>query len=84
MAAPAKTGAPAAGAPELITSAVAHGRTVVSEGRRYGPGALVELPADETARLLGLGFLHNPQAVEIETGMGPVFGPKQPNVVRPG
>lgn len=55
------------------TAVVAKGRTVVFEGRTYGPEEKVSLPADEIARLRGLGYLANPDAPEVARGNGPVF-----------
>jgi hypothetical protein len=36
---------------------VAAGRTVVVDGRHYGPGEEVDLPADEVERLRAIGFI---------------------------
>ena len=73
----------AAAPPALVKSTVAHGRSVMKDGSRYLPGAIIELPAEETVRLVSLGFLHDPHAVVIETGMGPTFSRETANIVRP-
>jgi hypothetical protein len=48
-----------------LKAAVAPGRSVIVDGVRHGPGTLVELPAIEVRRLMGLGFLSNPHAAEV-------------------
>jgi len=50
----------AAAAPEpvaLVKAVVARGRTITVEDKSFGPGSLVDLPAEEVTRLKALGFL---------------------------
>lgn len=49
----------------VIEAVVAHGRTVIGvDGNPYGPGATVELPADEIEALTELGFLVDQFVIE--------------------
>lgn len=55
----------------VAEAVVAHGRTVMGvDGKRYGPGETVELPADEVETLTGLGFLVDGDAV-VKKQSGP-------------
>jgi hypothetical protein len=62
---------------KLVRAAVAP-RHVVMVGpipqKRKGPGELVDLPADEVARLMATGHLLDPGVPTPEAGPGPVFG----------
>lgn len=73
----------AARAKPTIKAAVARGRTIVVDGMRQGPGVLVELPADEANRLMGLGFLSNPYAPAVVPSQGPQFRGPVDGVVKP-
>lgn len=55
----------------VTEAVVAHGRTVMGvDGKRYGPGETVEVPATEAASLTALGFLVDGDAV-VKKQSGP-------------
>jgi len=55
----------------VTEAVVAHGRTVMGvDGKRYGPGETVEVPATEVASLTALGFLVDGDAV-VKKQSGP-------------
>jgi len=55
----------------VTEAVVAHGRTVMGvDGKRYGPGETVEVPATEVASLTVLGFLIDGDAV-VKKQSGP-------------
>ena len=56
---------------------VARGRTVVVDGKRYGPGDEVQLPTPEIAHLRKVGYLTTPGEIEPPRGDGPVFTPSE-------
>lgn len=55
---------------------VARGRTVTVDGKNFGPGEEVSLPADEIKQLRISGHLTTPGVVEPPRGDGPVFSPE--------
>lgn len=55
----------------VAEAVVAHGRTVMGvDGKRYGPGDTVGVPATEVASLTALGFLVDGDAV-VKKQSGP-------------
>jgi hypothetical protein len=46
----------------------------IPEATEYGPGAEVELPADEIKSLRLSGFLIDPGAADVPRSEGPTFG----------
>ncbi len=56
--------------PDMVTGIVARGRTINTGSRQFGPGAEVELTADEAASFRQSGFLVDPDApvVPVQTG----------------
>lgn len=79
MAAPDK-GAPA---PKMVTGVVAQRRTVSLDGRRNGPGTMLELSPDEHAHLLAAGFLHDARLPQLTPSNGPQFQGPVDGVVKP-
>jgi hypothetical protein len=77
----AKEGAQAAKV--TLTGSVARGRTVIIDGQKQGPGTVVELPEDEYARLLSLGFLHDSRVPQLTPSAGPQFQGAVDGIVRP-
>ncbi len=61
---------------------VARGRTLNVDGKRYGPGDEVQLPASEVAHLRRIGYLTTPGEVEPARGDGPVFTPSEGPTVK--
>ena len=82
MGAPDKDPHPRA-TPQTMTAVVARGRSLSLNGRRHGPGTMVELPVDEHAHLLAAGFLLDPRVKEIAPGIGPQFQGAVNGIVRP-
>lgn len=54
-------------AAERVLVRVAPGRSVHAGGRRFGPGEEAGLPAEDAARLAGLGFVAAPGEPPPET-----------------
>lgn len=49
----------------VTEAVVAHGRTVMGvDGKRYGPGEIVEVPESEVETLTELGFLVDQNVIE--------------------
>lgn len=59
--------------PETVDCIVAKGRTVVVNGKNFGPGAAITLPREEALSLRALGFLADDGVAVIATGDGPTF-----------
>ena len=57
-----------------IKAIVANRRSVEVDGKIYGPGDSVTLPADEVKQLRGSGFLIDPDTEEVAPADGPTFG----------
>lgn len=64
-----------AAAEKPARATVARGRTVTIDGKNFGPGEEVSLPADEIKQLRASGHLATPGVVEAPRGDGPVFSP---------
>lgn len=61
---------------------VARGRTVIVDGKRYGPGEEVQLPASEVVHLRKVGYLTVLGVAEPPRGDGPVFTPHEGPTVK--
>lgn len=57
-----------------IKAIVANRRSVDVGGKIYGPGETVTLSADEVKKLREIGFLADPDSLEITASDGPTFG----------
>lgn len=58
---------------KLVKATVSRGRTVVAEGKSFGPGATVEITSDDAAFLRSRGFLTVAGVEELTPSIGPVF-----------
>ena len=69
-------------AAKLVKAIVAARRTIRHDGKEFGPGAEVMLPADDAASLIASGFIFDATAPEIEVGAGPKFEPAAASPVK--
>ena len=58
---------------ELVEAKVARRRTVRIDGKSFGPGEPVSLPAGEVESLRARGFLEKPGTQAVAEGNGPRF-----------
>ena len=75
---------PPAARPKLVHAVVARGHTVhqgkpaiggkPSTLKAFGPGSIIEVPADEVRHLTAHGFLTDPAAPAPPLGQGPTYG----------
>lgn len=69
---------------KTVKATVSRGRTVMAEGKSFGPGQPVDLPAEDAARLRSLGFLTDPNVAELSPTIGPVFESQGNNITVEG
>lgn len=71
--------------PAKLRAVVAERRSVVVDGRRHGPGSVIELHEDDHAHLLAAGFIHDSRIQQVAPSAGPQFsGPNANGVVKLG